>query len=127
MWSNHSFAAWRWVCDKRLLGLQRVVDDDEVGAAARSAGEIMRRSENVDPAEGMKGEEVGVARDNQLRGAIDGQLEKLVVLRVAAGTHDMGDRDSFGNTVEQPQEFAAFFDRYVGIELRTGENIRPAP
>ena len=71
----------------------------------------------------MKGEEVGVARDNQLRGAIDGQLEKLVVLRVAAGAHDMGDRDSFGNPVEQPQEFAAFFDRYVGIELRTGENF----
>jgi len=66
----------------------------------------VRRSENIDPAEGMKGGEVGVARDDQLRRTIDGKLEKLVVLRVSEGTHDMGDRDSF-----------------VGVDLRTGENF----
>ena len=54
----------------------------------------------------MKSEEVGVARDDQLRRPIDGKLEKLVVLRVSEGTHDMGDRDSF-----------------VGVDLRTGENF----
>ena len=31
MWSYHSFAICRWACG--LLGLQRIVDDDDVGAA----------------------------------------------------------------------------------------------
>ena len=66
------------------------------GPRARSAGEITPRSENVDPAEGMKGEEVGVARDNQLRGAIDGQLEKLVVCGIASRRDALGDRHQLG-------------------------------
>jgi len=58
-----------------------------------------------------------------LRRTIDGELDKLVVLRVAAGPDDTYDRDSFGNTVEQAQELLAFLDRRIGIELLTGENI----
>jgi len=38
------------------------------------------RSENLDAAEGMKGEKVGVAGDDQLRRAVDGKLKKLVIL-----------------------------------------------
>src|SRR5947208_15630216 len=94
-----------------------------MSAPARSAGEIVRRGENIDPAEGMKGQEIGIPRDDQLRRPIDGKLKKLVVLRVAADAHDMGNRDSLGNTVEQSQEFAAFLEGYIGVELRTGEDI----
>jgi len=65
-----------------------------------SAREIARRSENLDAAEGMKGEKVGVAGDDQLRRAVDGKLKKLVVLWITADLFDPCDRDSVGNAVE---------------------------
>ena len=73
-----------------------IVDDDRVGARRGSAYEIPRRSENLDAAEGMKGEKVGIAGHDQLRRAVDGKLKKLVVLWVAADLYDACDRDSVG-------------------------------
>ena len=71
----------------------------------------------------MKSEQVGVAGDYQLRRTIDGKLEKFVVLRVTASAYDMHDRDSFGNTIKQPQELLALAGCRIGVELRTGENL----
>ena len=71
----------------------------------------------------MKSEQVGVAGDYQLRRTIDGKLEKFVVLRLTASPDDMYDRDSFGNTIKQPQELLALPDCHIGVELLTGENI----
>ena len=58
-----------------------------------------------------------------MRRTIDGKLEKFVVLRVTASPDDMYDRDSFGNTIKQPQELLPLPDCRIGVELLTGENV----
>jgi len=63
-----------------------IVDDDRVGAHRALAGEIACWSENLGAAERMKGKQVGVAGDDQLRRAVDGKLKKLVVLSRQART-----------------------------------------
>ena len=61
-----------------------IVDDDRVGAHRGLARKIACRSKNLGAVEGMKGEKVGVAGDDQSRRALDGKLKKLVVLWITA-------------------------------------------
>ena len=69
----------------------RVNDDGRTVAAmdvlAPGIGEIIGGSQR---------EEIGVAGDDQIGMAVDGQLQKFVVLRITTGSDSVGDRDQLG-------------------------------
>ena len=75
----------------------------------------------------MHGQQISVSRENHVRPAIQGHLEKLVVLGVAAFAHQLNDGNKLGRACELGEKNAAFFQTDVAVELRPGEAPLRAP
>jgi hypothetical protein len=54
------------------------------------------RRDDRDVAERIQGQEIAVTGHDQVRTAVDGQLEKFVVGRIAARRDPLGNRDQLG-------------------------------
>jgi len=71
----------------------------------------------------MQHEEVGIATDDVADSAVDRQLQKLIVFRVAAASHWLSNLDGFGPVDQGSKEFETLLLSYILIELGTSQDF----
>ena len=71
----------------------------------------------------MQHQKIVITGNHKIRCSVDGELEKLVVLGIAAGTDNVNDRLHFGDASEPPEVLLALFYGDVWVELGPGQDI----
>jgi len=82
-----------------------------------------RRRHDRDTVEGVKGQQIGVAGDDQIRPAVDRQLEKFVVGRIAASRDALDDRNELGCSQQSAYALPQRRNRRCGY-VRPGQHFQ---